>query len=391
MMLGTFAAPFSLVGGYFALGLVMLVAGVFGFYFGDFSALSSFSTAAVLHLFLVGFVMSVIIGALYQLTSVIIEKPFSTIKGAYINLMFYALSVCLFVFALFSANMELLFVGGAMLFASFIYFGLCYGFSFLGGLKLNLARFALMLSAFYLIVGVFLGLLLVLVFSGYLSFGFDFNILLAYHVYFVLGFVFLVIVGAASVLLPMFALSHGIKFHLSKTAISAYILASFVLISDSRMFWIFIAIALACFLLEAAFVLTKRVRKALDYWNLNIILGLICAAFSAAFWHYDLFKEALFLMLFGFLFCFIAAHLYKIVPFLVWYHFISPFAGKTKVPLLDEMISKPMAFSQLFFSTFGVILACAGQIEVAILSQILAAACLITNMLLVVKYVKFKG
>jgi hypothetical protein len=56
-------------------------------------------------------------------------------------------------------------------------------------------------------------------------------------------------------------------------------------------------------------------------------------------------------MLFSGFFAFIIiAHLYKIIPFLVWFHRFSPYIGERDVPMLQEMYDEKRAFSQLMFS-----------------------------------------
>jgi hypothetical protein len=40
---------------------------------------------------------------------------------------------------------------------------------------------------------------------------------------------------------------------------------------------------------------------------------------------------------------FVAAHYYKIVPFLVWYHRFGPLAGKRPVPRVSELYSARLA------------------------------------------------
>ena len=78
MLLNTFAPPFKLVGGYFIIGILFLFASLFTYFRADFATLPVLETAGFLHIFFVGFVISIIMGALYQLTSVILEKPFSS-------------------------------------------------------------------------------------------------------------------------------------------------------------------------------------------------------------------------------------------------------------------------------------------------------------------------
>ena len=42
---------------------------------------------------------------------------------------------------------------------------------------------------------------------------------------------------------------------------------------------------------------------------------------------------------------FVAAHYFKIVPFLVWYHRFGPLAGKRPVPSVSELYSAPAAYA----------------------------------------------
>jgi hypothetical protein len=60
---------------------------------------------------------------------------------------------------------------------------------------------------------------------------------------------------------------------------------------------------------------------------------------------------------FGFL---ITGHLYKIVPFLVWFERFSPLVGKQKVPMLADMVPLRSAEFQLRFTAAGVALGALG-------------------------------
>jgi hypothetical protein len=52
----------------------------------------------------------------------------------------------------------------------------------------------------------------------------------------------------------------------------------------------------------------------------------------------------------------ISGHLYKIVPFLVWYERFSPLVGKQKVPMLGDMVPTKSANFQIFLTCTGIIL-----------------------------------
>ncbi len=58
----------------------------------------------------------------------------------------------------------------------------------------------------------------------------------------------------------------------------------------------------------------------------------------------------------GYITFIINGHLYKIVPFLVWYERFSPLIGKQKVPMLADMVPVFSAKFQFIFSASGVVI-----------------------------------
>ena len=389
MLLNTFAPPFKLVGGYFIAGICFLIASIPAFLAADFETIAGLETAGFLHVFFVGFVMSIIIGALYQLTSVILEKPFSTIKGAVVNLVIYCAGVASMSYGMISGKTGFIHGGGMALF-----FATTYALSFMDNEKKSFAAFMLFVSAIFLLAGISLGFCLLMILSGTLPM--DFMFALKFHVYFVLGFVFFIIVGVATVLLPMFALAHDLKFTLSKFAFGFYILAGVLLFFGEIYAYFAFGAAIICFIAEALHILKKRVRKAYDYWNVNIALSLAAFVLFCAFIAADRYDMAVFMLIYGFLFAFIAAHLYKIAPFLIWYHYVAPFVGKTKVPLLDQMILKKPAYIGIGFNALGLALYELGVwLEIKLLAHCGVASLLVSivlvaiNMINVFKFTKF--
>ena len=353
MLLNTFAPPFKLVGGYFIVGICFLFLSVVAYFWADFSTFALLQTAGFLHIFFVGFVMSIIIGALYQLTSVILEKPFSTIFGAMVNMVLFSIGVVIMSYGMISGKIGFMHGGGVILLLSLLFFGLTYLFSFVDNQKKSLAAFMLFVSAIFLLIGISLGFCLLMILSGTLPL--DFDITLKFHIYFVLGFVFFVIVGVATVLLPMFALAHDLNFTLSKIAFGFYILAGVLLAFDEFYAYFAFLLAFLSFVVEAVYILKKRVRKAYDYWNINIIISLFAFMTFCFFAFINRLDIGVFVLLYGFLFAFIVAHLYKIAPFLIWYHYVAPFVGKIKVPLLDHMIAKKQAYIGIIFNVIALI------------------------------------
>ena len=394
MLLNTFAPPFKLVGGYFIAGICFLIASIPAFFAADFEAIAGLETAGFLHIFFVGFVMSIIIGALYQLTSVILEKPFSTIKGAMLNLAVYCVGIAAMGYGMISGKTGFIHGGGMALFLALLFFGTTYIVSFMDNEKKSFAAFMLFVSAIFLLAGISLGFCLLMILSGTLPM--DLMFALKFHVYFVLGFVFFIIVGVATVLLPMFALAHDLKFTLSKFAFGFYIFAGVLLFFSEIYAYFAFGAAIVCFVAEALPILKRRVRKAYDYWNVNIALSLAAFVLFCAFIAADRYDMAVFMLIYGFLFAFIAAHLYKIAPFLIWYHYVAPFVGKTKVPLLDQMILKKPAYIGIGFNALGLVLYELGVwLETKSLAHCGVACLLVSivlvaiNMINVFKFTKF--
>ena len=396
MLLNTFAPPFKLVGGYFIAGICFLIASIPAFFAADFETIAGLETAGFLHIFFVGFVMSIIIGALYQLTSVILEKPFSTIKGAVANLALYCVGVASMSYGMISGKTGFIHGGGMALFLALLFFGTTYIVSFMDNEKKSFAAFMLFVSAIFLLAGISLGFCLLMILSGTLPM--DFMFALKFHVYFVLGFVFFIIVGVATVLLPMFALAHDLKFTLSKFAFGFYILAGILLFFSEIYAYFAFGAAIICFVAEALYILKKRVRKAYDYWNVNIALSLAAFVLFCVFIATDRYDMAVFMLIYGFLFAFIAAHLYKIAPFLIWYHYVAPFVGKAKVPLLDAMILKKAAYYAIAFNAislvcypFAVSFEMRNLVYASMIFMALSIILLAVNMINVFKFTGFKG
>lgn len=387
MLLNTYAPPFGLVGGYFVAGICFLFFSVFAFFGVDLNAIISLKTAGFLHLYLVGFVISIIIGALYQLTSVILEKAFSTIKFAFLNLAIYCVGVGLMSGGMYLEKMILVHMGGGVLFVSLLFFALSFAFSFVGVKKHGFAAICLLISALFLLVGITLGFVLIMILSGKISL--DFELVLSYHIYFVLGFVFLIILGVASVLLPMFALVHNLKFQLSKASLVAFLLAGFMLNFNQHIFFCLLSVSLICFVFEVLTILKKRVRRAYDYWNLNVFFSALWLVVSVVLFGIGASSFGVFTLVFGFLYAFVVGHLYKIMPFLIWYHYVAKFVGKMKVPLLDNMMIKWVANLSLGLQTAGVVAYLAGLNLVSEICLLISVALVIVNVINFFKYIKF--
>ena len=62
----------------------------------------------------------------------------------------------------------------------------------------------------------------------------------------------------------------------------------------------------------------------------------------------------------GFIGLIISGHLYKIVPFLVWFERFAPLVGKKKVPMLADMVPTKSANYQFIFTSLGILICAIG-------------------------------
>ena len=120
------APPFSLVLHYFTAGVLFNLTGIFLlFLFSDRfnEPFFNFPYVAEVHLFLLGFVLMIIFGALYQLIPVALEIPVYSFKIGYLQFYLYLLGLIIFIMSLLSRNFfSFLPLGALFLFVSILLF-----------------------------------------------------------------------------------------------------------------------------------------------------------------------------------------------------------------------------------------------------------------------------
>lgn len=124
---------------------------------------------------------------------------------------------------------------------------------------------------------------------------------------------------------------------------------------------IFIGIVL--YLIQIFIIFKKRIRKKLDIglkfsavaffiMTLSALLN-----FSFLFFDYERITNLTlvygFIVLFGYISFLIVGQMYKIVPFLVWYHKYSSKVGLEKVPMLKDMFNEKLAEIQFYLMNIG--------------------------------------
>ena len=116
------------------------------------------------------------------------------------------------------------------------------------------------------------------------------------------------------------------------------------------------------YLYQIYLIYQKRVRKELDIWYRSMLFAygaFVVATLLGIVWAFsrdETIMHAAVWALFVFFIFLINGHLYKIIPFLVWFHRFSDLVGKQKVPMLHEMYPKKQADYYYWMSVAGAIL-----------------------------------
>jgi len=374
-----FAPPFKLIAPFFILGALFYILAsfsVFMFTMNDLS-MANLGVISFVHLFLLGFIMMTIFGAMAQLVPVVLEVGHFAVELFYVIWPLLLIGTLLMVIG-FLISPALLPYGGMVVFISMLVFVSEIFLTILKVKKLSLVMSSVLIANIFLFLGIIFGLLMALSYAGTLHLNID--SLLQAHVYLVIGgYISTTIMGLSLVLVPMFTLSHG--FSTRPLSISLSMMSFgvvFVVIGSLFSFeWFaYLGYGFSVFSFVIYFYLINHIyqtrpRRENDVYTISLIFAYISMLFALflgtlyLFTHIEKYIMAggwlLFFGFFGFL---ITGHIYKIIPFLVWFEKFSPLVGKQKVPMLADMVPKNSSKAQFVFSSIGVSI-----VTVAILFQ----------------------
>ncbi len=331
---------------------------------------------SITHIATLGFITMIIFGAMFQLVPVVLEvKLFSTIL-AEIQFWIYSAGVILLVYKFWHFGSELSFTLPAILLnVAMLIFSLNIILSMIKVKTWNITGTYLASSIFWLLTTAVAGLLL--------SINLDHPFIRISHLQYLklhaitafVGWVGMVVMGVSYKLIPMFTLSHGYKMIFAKWAV---ILINIGLLGINwimhypdtafytTLFGVLIFIGIVLYLIQIYIVFKKRIRKKLDIGlkftavSLVILSIVTILNFSFLFFNYERVINLTlvygFLVLIGFSSVLIVGQMYKIVPFLVWYHKYSSKVGIANVPMLKDMFSESLATYQFYLMISGIVL-----------------------------------
>ncbi len=320
---------------------------------GDY--IRSRDTLILVHTFGLGFITSIMMGAMYQLLSVILQSPLFSERLGRWNYWIYISGLGGMLLSFFYDFNKINITGG-LLAISLLIFVLNAGITILSSGKKDII-------VAHVIVGV-LSLFFVLVLGSLMAenilrgiFSDPMALIKAHLVLALFGWIIITTMGFSYKLIPMFMLSHGYPEHYSK--ISFYTMVPGVFIFSMAQFseklqaaekvaFLFISAGVLFHLFQIHAIFKRRLRKRIEPQIFATILAeiflltgilLIPAGLNSDYsGHYFPFI----FLLPGFAGLYVLGMMHKIVPFLEWYNKYSPGIGREKVPLTKDMIDESL-------------------------------------------------
>lgn len=375
----SYSPPFRIVAKYFIAAIVSFVAmnlmlminynDINGHHFQP-------KILSITHIATLGFITMIIFGAMFQLVPVVLEvKLFSTLL-AEIQFWIYLAGVIGLVYKFWYFGSELSFTLPAILLNAAMFI---FAFNIIASMikvkNWNITGTFLAAAIFWLIVTAIAGILLAANLEhSYIKINHLQYLKLHANVAFI-GWVTMVIMGVSFKLIPMFTLSHGYELTLARWA---FALINFGLLGINwimhyantgiynLIFGIAITIGLILYLIQIFIIFKKRIRKKLDaglkFSAVSfIMLGIsTLLGFSFLFFDYENYTNLTliygFMIIVAYISTLIVGQMYKIVPFLVWYHKYSGKVGIEKVPMLKDMFNEKLADYNLYLMLAGIAL-----------------------------------
>lgn len=364
-----FSLPIRIIAPYFLIGTAFYILSLGYLWFLDPSVVAGdMRLIGWVHAYMIGFVMSVIVGAMGQL-SVVVGEVHHRYPALFVWIAPLLAGGTAVLFIGFVAAPSLLVIGGGAIIAAL---GL-FAFNLFVTLRRSRRRTAvtrsMQWSTFFLGIGLGFGLWMALGYAGVVAM--DPSRWLPAHMMAVFGgYVMLNIMGVSTVLLPMFGAcarpsdnDHAISFYAMITAVGMMIAAALI-----RIRWLELAALVAAagsvlyYLLQVYRIFTSKKRRYSDVWERSVAVAFVAlvASIGIGIYGYVMANEksvliAFWLLMGGFLGFLITAHLYKIVPFLVWFERFAPFIEERNVPTMQQLLPSRWADVQWGTALAGVV------------------------------------
>jgi hypothetical protein len=371
---------------------------------------------AITHIIILGWASMMVFGALYQLIPVVYETSLYSEKLASITFWLFVISVSLLSYSFWTGSYTvILMYASILMFSSLLLFIINLHLTYKKTKKPNIQSKFINTGIYWLAATELLGLIIAL--------NFKYDYLSKTHLHYLkihahlglIGWFLLLIIGAASILIPMFMVSHNLnqkKLNYSYYFINIGLLAvsiDWLFIHTEYfiyLYWVLFTIGIGFFLSYVYDSYKKRLRKKLDIglkYTMIAISLLILPIILALYLINQGANTALSLrmsifyglsILFGIISMLIFGQTYKTLPFIVWLEKYQAHIGKSKTPLPRELYSEKIAVYQFYLYLAAISLMAIGiifnQETILIIGNILLIIVAILNVFNIFKMVLHK-
>lgn len=338
---------------------------------------------ALTHLTVLGWVSMVIFGALFQMVPVVFEARLYSEKSAFLQYALFLPGLLGMVASFWNFKLgDTLLVSAGLVAAAFFLFIANVGVTLVKAKSRSLSGLFIATGLFYLTLTATLGFLLALNLAHPYIVRRDHLDLLNIHAHWgMAGWVGMIIMGVALKLIPMFSLAHGFSTNPAKWAYGFFNAGLWALAlgwwTDPQG-WVvkaggvLLACGIACYLQQVRIIHGSRLRRMPDLGMRFSLLAFSLVSVAAGlglgllFLNFqDGLRDGAVLayvsvILLGAFSLLIVGQLYKIVPFLVWFHTFSSQVGLKPVPLLKDLYDEKTGSRQFWLMSLSLPLLWAG-------------------------------
>lgn len=317
------------------------------------------------HIATLGWITMIIFGAMFQLVPVVLQVKLFSEKLGEAQFWIYSAGVIGMIMSFFKFDTFLLAIFASLVSLAILIFIFNITASMIKVKEWNLTGTYIAAALFYLFLTVAAGIMMAVnLYSPYFKTNHLEYLKLHAHLAFI-GWVSMVIMGVSYKLIPMFSLSHGFSLKPAKW-VFAFINAGLLLLTVEYHFpqrtimlpisAILFAAGNLIFLYQVYLIMKNRVRKILDVgltYSMVSFVMMFAATVLGVFLVFEKFLDFnvlsrivliySYVILFGYFSLLIVGQMYKIVPFLVWFHKFSAKVGIESVPMLKDMYSEKLA------------------------------------------------
>ncbi|HEY4716868.1 MAG TPA: hypothetical protein VII00_07155 [bacterium] len=321
------------------------------------------------HIFALGFITMIMLGAMFQFIPVIAETSLFSEPLGKLNYWVFLSGLIGTVFS-FILKQSYLGIFTGIVSLSLLIFLFNISATIVKSIRRDIVIWHVIAGCVFLFATAILGPLL----GANLKAGFIRNplsLIFSHFILSALGWITITTMGVSYQLIPMFILSHNFPTKYASLSILS-ITAGTLGLAISPLFkntqglgfisLLLILSGVILYLIQMAVIFRARMRKKIDtaiygtiiaksMLALATITGTVVFLTDAPFqWHY----LPSILLLLGFAGLYIMGMMHKIVPFLVWYNKYSSKIGIEKVPMTKDMVSEPLIQPILYFWTGGI-------------------------------------